>query len=67
MDLAGHQTTEALHVTSRFRRRDVGHLELSITIDDPKAYIKPWTVTETLELMPETDLSEFSATKMRRT
>ena len=59
MDLAGHPTREALHVTERFQRRDFGHLELSLTIDDPKAYTKPWTVTKTLELMPETDLLEF--------
>jgi hypothetical protein len=43
LDLAGHPSTEALHVTERFRRRDFGHLDLQVTIDDPKAYPKPWT------------------------
>jgi hypothetical protein len=32
------------YVTERFRRRDFGHLDIQLTIDDPKAYIKPWTV-----------------------
>ena len=44
LDQAGHPLTEALHVTERFRRRDFGHMELEITIDDPMAYTKPWTV-----------------------
>ena len=59
LDLAGHPTTEALHVTERFRRQDFGHLQLTITIDDPKAYGKPWSVTEGLEILPDADLLEF--------
>ena len=48
----------ALHVTERFRRLDVGHLELAITIDDPKAYLKPWTAKRVLPLMADTELLE---------
>jgi hypothetical protein len=59
LDMAGHPTTEALHITERFRRPDFGHLELTLTIDDPKAYTKPWAVTETLELSLDTDLLEY--------
>ena len=44
LDVMGHPTTEALHVTERFGRRDFGHLDIQLTIDDPKAYTKPWTV-----------------------
>jgi hypothetical protein len=44
LDVRGHPTTEALHVTERFRRRDFGHLDIQLTIDDPKAYTKAWTV-----------------------
>jgi hypothetical protein len=44
LDVRGHPTTEVLHVTERFRRRDFGHLDIQLTIDDPKAYTKPWTV-----------------------
>ncbi len=59
LDQAGHPTTDALHVTERFRRPNFGRLRLEITIDDPKAYTRPWTVTETFHLLPETELIEF--------
>jgi hypothetical protein len=54
----GHPQTDAAHVSERFRRRDVGHLEIEITIDDPKAYTKPWTATVPVKLLPDTDLIE---------
>ncbi len=59
LDQAGHPTTEALQVTERFHRRDFGHLDIQITIDDPKAYTKPWTVTEPFHLLADQDLIEF--------
>ncbi len=58
LDDPGHPHTEALHVTERFRRRDFGHLEIQITIDDPKAYTRPWSVTENFNFMPDTELLE---------
>jgi hypothetical protein len=54
----GHPNSDALHVTERFRRADLGHMELAITIDDPKAYLKPWTAKTTLLLQPDTELLE---------
>jgi hypothetical protein len=59
LDLAGHPSTKALHVTERFRRRDYGHLDIQLTIDDPKAYTKPWTVTLFWVILPDTELLEF--------
>ena len=44
LDDGGHPQTESLHVTERFRRTNFGHISLQVTIDDPKAYTKPWTV-----------------------
>ena len=38
-----YPNSDALHVTERWRRVDFGHLEETVTIDDPKAYVKPWT------------------------
>jgi hypothetical protein len=58
IDQLGKPSTEALHVIERFRRKDFGHMDIQITIDDPKAYTKPWTVTESVRLLPETDLME---------
>jgi hypothetical protein len=59
IDNGGHPNTEALHVTERFQRRDFGHMDLRVTIDDPKAYTKPWTVALELTLMPEGELIEY--------
>jgi hypothetical protein len=59
MDTNGHPTTEALHLIERYRRKDLGHLDVAITIDDPKAYTQPWTVHEVAELQPDTELLEY--------
>ena len=54
----GRPHSDALRVTERFHRTDFGHLELALTINDPKAYLKPWTVTTVLNLQPDTELLE---------
>jgi hypothetical protein len=54
----GHPQTESAHVTERFTRRDFGHLEIDVTIDDPKAYLKPWSAKVPAHLLPDTDLIE---------
>jgi hypothetical protein len=54
----GRPHSDALHVTERFRRTDFGHMELAITINDPKAYLKPWTAKTRLNLLPDTELLE---------
>jgi hypothetical protein len=66
LDQGGKPATEALHVTERFRRKDFGHMEIQITIDDPKAYTKPWTVTEPLNLLTDTELMEFVCNENNR-
>jgi hypothetical protein len=58
LDINGHLTTEALHLIERYHRRDVGHMSYTVTIDDPKAYTKPWTVKEEVRLLPDTELLE---------
>ena len=63
LDQAGHPGTEALHVTEKFRRKDFGHLEIEITINDPKAYEKPWTVKEDPHLLLDSELLEFVCTE----
>jgi hypothetical protein len=50
--------SDALRVTERFRRTDFGHMQLTITIDDKKAFLKPWTVQTRLTLLPDTELVE---------
>ena len=56
--LQAYPHSDALHVTERWRRTDFGHMELTVTIDDPKAYVKPWTNKIPLGLLPDTELLE---------
>lgn len=58
LDMGGHPATDALHLVERFRRRDFGHLEIQVTIDDSRAYARPWTVTMPFDLLPDTELIE---------
>ena len=59
LDNNGHPHTEALRTTERFRRINFGHMELEVTIDDPKAYSRPWTSdTMRFTLQPDTELLE---------
>ena len=50
--------TDALRTTERFRRRDFGHLDLQVTVDDAKAYTRPWSVNLAFDLLPDTELIE---------
>lgn len=59
LSFQGNPITDALHVTERMHRRDYGHMDIQITIDDPKAYTKPWTAELHPELIPDTELLEF--------
>jgi hypothetical protein len=58
LDVEGSPLTESGKILERFRRIDYGHLEIEVTIDDPKAYTKPWTITENPSLLADTDLIE---------
>lgn len=66
LDQLGKPSTEALHVIERFHRKDFGHMDLTITIDDPKAYAQPWTVVEPVHLLPDTELLEFICNENNR-
>ncbi len=58
LDIEGHPHTEALRITERFRRRDFGHMDLEMTIDDPKAFTRPFSFRADQTLTPDTDLLE---------
>ena len=51
--------TGAARLTERFRRPNFGHMEIEITVNDPKAYTKPWTVTLHHTLQLDSDLIDF--------
>ena len=59
LDINGNPLTSAGKVTERFRRPNYGTLEIEITVDDPKAYTRPWTVKIPWELVPDTDLFDY--------
>ncbi len=59
LDVRGSPLTDAARVIEKFRRPNYGSLEIEITVDDPKAYTKPWTVKVNQRLMPDTELIEF--------
>jgi len=60
LDRLGHPHSDQLHVIERFRRVNRDHLELDITMQDPKALAKPWTTTFYYELRPNWELGEIS-------
>ena len=59
LDQLGKPSTEALHVTTRFRRKDLGHMDIQITFEDPEAYTRPWSVNVQATLLPNAELMEF--------
>src|SRR5579863_4886029 len=56
IDWSGSVVTEAAKVREQIRRPDFGHLVIQVTVDDPKAYTKPWTVTLSQRIVVDTDL-----------
>ena len=58
LDARGTPHSEDMRVQERFHRRDFGHMELAITITDPKIFTKPITFSVVQDLLPDTDLLE---------
>ncbi|HEX5227455.1 MAG TPA: carboxypeptidase-like regulatory domain-containing protein [Bryobacteraceae bacterium] len=63
LDTAGHPHTEKMHVIERFRRPDLGHLQIEFTIDDPETYAKPWKIERAAELDTTGDIGEYVCTE----
>ena len=59
LDFGGHPHSEALRITERFRRPDVGHLELEETFEDATIYARPWTIKVRVDLVTDTELLEY--------
>ncbi len=58
LDARGHGHSQDLRVEERFHRRDFGHLDVTLTVTDPKMFTKPVTVNFIEQLLPDTDLLE---------
>ena len=58
-DYNGSPITDAARITERFRRPNYGTLEIEVTVDDPKAYTRPWTVKLVQQILLDTDMLEY--------
>jgi hypothetical protein len=59
LDAIGHPHSEDLHETARYHRRDLGHMDVEVTIEDLKTYTRPFRITYTDDLLPDTDILEY--------
>jgi hypothetical protein len=59
LDRNGSPLTDAAKLAERFRRVNYGRLEIDVTVDDSKAYTRPWTVTLTQRIVLDTDLLDY--------
>jgi hypothetical protein len=65
LDLDSHPHSDKLHIVERYRRPDLGHLEIEITVDDPGVLAKPWTQKRVADLANE-EIFEFICTENNR-
>ena len=66
LNFSGQPHSDELHVVERLRRPDLGHLEIEVTLDDPKAFQKKWTGTISASLSPDIELQEFVCSENNR-
>jgi hypothetical protein len=66
LDIIGSPLTDAGKVTERFRRVNFGRMEIDVTIEDPKAYTRPFTVRVNQQLMLDQELIEFICLENQR-
>jgi hypothetical protein len=59
LDNTGNPLTDAAQIKERFRRVNFGQLEIDLTVDDPKAYTRPWTVTLKQTLVVDTEILDY--------
>ena len=59
LDRSGSPATDAAHITERLRRPKFGTMEIEMTVDDPKAYTRPWTITLVHQIVLDTDLIDY--------
>ena len=62
LDRNGSPMSDAANVTERFRRINYGRLEVDVTVDDPKVYTRPWTVTLAQRIVLDTELLDYHCT-----
>ena len=66
LDINGSPLTNSGKMIERFRRPNFGNLEIEITVDDPKAYTKPWTIMVKQTIILDTEMIEFICAENER-
>ena len=66
LDGASHPHSDRLHIVEKYRRPDLGHLEIEVTTEDPKALVRPFTQKLVAELAPKEEVFEFICTEDNR-
>jgi len=66
IDRNGSPMSDAAKLTERFRRVNFGRLDVEVTLDDPKVYTRPWTVTLTQKIVLDTELLDYHCTDNER-
>src|SRR5438094_890609 len=66
LDSNGSPMTDAATITERFRRPDYGTLEITLTVDDPKAYTRPWTTTMKQVMVTDSELLDYVCVENER-
>jgi hypothetical protein len=66
LDIWGSPLTDKAKITERYTRPKFGQLIIDVTIDDPKAYTKPFTVRFNQRLSPSDELIEFICNENER-
>ena len=66
LDGFGHPRSENMRITERFRRRDFGHIDFEVSIEDPKYYTRPFGYKTTMTLLPDTDVLEYVCTENQK-
>ena len=59
LDASGSPLTDAATITERFRRVNFGKLEITLTVDDPKVYTRPWTTTLNQFYFADSELLDY--------
>jgi hypothetical protein len=66
LDGSGHPHSESLTIQERYQRRDIGHMDVRVRLDDPKMYTRPFSITYTLNLVPDSDIGEYVCAENER-
>jgi hypothetical protein len=66
LDFGGHPHSEALKMTERIKRSNLGRLEIDVRFEDSKFYRRPWTVSAYAELIADSEMIEYVCNENRK-